>query len=109
MAEKNAKIYLWTVLALAVTILLAVWLGNPEDVDAFNVTLSAGDTPGTVQISNIQDSYQYSLDGGVTWVNIASDDALEIPAEVGDTLIIRDVDITGLAERYEITADILND
>ena len=109
MANKNAKIYIWTVFALAVTILLAAWLGSPEDVDAFNVTLRAGDTPGTVQLSNVQDSYQYSLDGGLTWVNIATNGALEVPAEIGDTLLIRAVDITGLAERYEITADILND
>ena len=92
MEEKNAKIYLITVIILAIAILSAVWFGTPEEPDTLNVTLSPGETPGIVQLNNVQDSYQYSLDNGLTWVNITQDGSIEIPAEAGDTLLIRDID-----------------
>lgn len=107
MEEKNAKIYLITVIILAIVILSAIWLGTPEASDPFNVTLNPGENAGTVAINNVQDSYQYSLDNGITWVNITVNGSLEIPAEAGDTLLIRDIDITGVAEIYAITEDLI--
>lgn len=108
MEEKNAKIYLITVIILAIAILSAVWFGTPEDTDKLNVTLSPGETQGIVQLNNVQDSYQYSLDNGFTWVNITQDGSIEIPAEAGDTLLIRDIDITGIAETYSISEDLFS-
>ena len=108
MEEKNAKIYLITVIILAIAILSAVWFGTPEETDTLNVTLSPGETQGIVQLNNVQDSYQYSLDNGLTWVNITQDGSIEIPAEAGDTLLIRDIDIIGIAETYAISEDLLS-
>ena len=108
MEEKNAKIYLVTVIILAIAILSAVWFGTPEDTDTLNVTLSPGETQGIVQLNNVQDSYQYSLDNGLTWVNITQDGSIEIPAEAGDTLLIRDIDITGIAQSYAIPEDLVS-
>ncbi len=108
MEEKNAKIYLVTVIILAIAILSAVWFGTPEESDTLNITLSSGETRGTVQLDNVQDSYQYSLDNGLTWVNITQDGSIEISAEAGDTLLIRDIDITGIAQSYVIPEDLVS-
>lgn len=105
MENKNAKIYLWTALALGVIILLAVWLGTPVDEDRLGVQLSAGSEPGTVLLENTKDSYQYSIDNGQSWINIDGLEVDNIAADIGDVILVRDIDVIGLADDYTVTAD----
>lgn len=102
MAQKNAKIYGLTSILLAVLILGAIWLGSPVERDDLNVIIIPGNAPESIRLTDVEPSYQYSLDGGLSWTTIGATATMDILVGDATDIIVRDIDVTGIAERYNI-------
>ena len=115
MKRKTVQYWLFmgivTLSILALGIVFLVSLGQDNRGNTLGVTLEPGSTLGSVALVNVESSFQYSLDNGQTWINIAPQTTRvdNLVVAVGDTILVRDTARAGFSQQLTVRdADLAN-
>jgi len=92
-----------SVLLLAVLFILR----DDSPANTLDVRLVPGSDVSTVAIDGVQEFYQYSLDAGVTWVNVPRHTTRidNVPVTVGQTIIVRDTANAGFSQALTVSQE----